>query len=84
MNPLKVMAMSVAVLAFGYVQAQDRPLGTQPASPAASAESMGGVPAATGDAGAPTGKSRAQVYEEFVRARQSGELGRIDRQYNGQ
>ncbi|NPT55972.1 DUF4148 domain-containing protein [Paraburkholderia elongata] len=85
MKPLKFAVVSAAALAFGYVQAQDTSPGTQTTSPAVSStDSFGGVPATTSDTGMSTGKTRAQVYQEYLRARQSGELDKINQQYGGQ
>jgi hypothetical protein len=85
MNPFKVAAAIAAVLAFGYVQAQDMAPATQSTNPAASStDSVGGVTATRSDAGAPMGKTRAQVKQELQQARQSGELDRINAEYGGQ
>ncbi|WP_106305352.1 DUF4148 domain-containing protein [Paraburkholderia sp. BL18I3N2] len=84
MKPLKVAAAVAAVLSFGYVQAQDMAPATQPTNPTvSSADSVGGVPATRSDAGAPMGKTRAQVRQELQQARQSGELDRINAEYGG-
>jgi len=85
MKPLKVAAAIAAVLAFGYVQAQDMAPATQPTSPTVSStDSVGGVTATRSDAGAPMGKTRAQVKEELQQARKSGEFDRINAEYGGQ
>jgi len=85
MKPLKFAAVSVAAFAFGYVQAQETLPATQPTGPAVSStDSVGGVSATTSETGMPMGKTRAQVYQEYERARQSGELDRINAQYGGQ
>jgi hypothetical protein len=85
MKPLKLAACSVAALAFGYVQAQETSPATQATSPAVSStDSVGGVSATTSESGMSMGKTRAQVYQEYERARQSGELDRINAQYGGQ
>ncbi|TDN63283.1 hypothetical protein B0G77_6928 [Paraburkholderia sp. BL10I2N1] len=85
MNPLKIAAVSAAVLAFGYVQAQDMSSAPQANQPTVSStDSAGGVPGTRSDAGAPMGKTRAQVYQEYLHARQSGELDRINAEYGGQ
>lgn len=85
MKPLKLAAFSVVALAFGYVQAQETSPATQVTSPTVSStDSFGGVPATTSETGMSMGKTRAQVYQEYLRARQSGELDRINAQYGGQ
>ncbi|MGF6963808.1 putative outer membrane protein [Paraburkholderia sp. WC7.3g] len=85
MKPLKVAAAIAAVLAFGYIQAQDMAPATQPRGPAVSStDSVGGVTATRSDAGAPMGKTRAQVKHELEQARQSGELDRLNAEYGGQ
>jgi hypothetical protein len=85
MKPLKLAACSVVALAFGYVQAQETSPATQATSPAVSStDSGGGVSATTSESGMSMGKTRAQVYQEYERARQSGELDRINAQYGGQ
>ncbi|WP_341313550.1 DUF4148 domain-containing protein [Paraburkholderia sp. IMGN_8] len=85
MKPLRFAAVSVAALAFGYVQAQDMSPATPATSPAVSStESVGGVPATTSESGMSMGKTRAQVNQEYLRARQSGELDKINQQYGGQ
>ncbi|MCI0150323.1 DUF4148 domain-containing protein [Paraburkholderia sediminicola] len=85
MKLLKFAAVSAAALAFGYVQAQDMSTGTQTTSPAVSStDSVGGVSATTSESGMSMGKTRAQVKQEYQRARQSGELDRINAQYGGQ
>ena len=85
MKPLKLAAFSVVALAFGYAQAQETSPATQATSPAVSStDSFGGAPATTSETGMSMGKTRAQVYQEYLRARQSGELDRINAQYGGQ
>ncbi|KAA0998228.1 DUF4148 domain-containing protein [Paraburkholderia panacisoli] len=84
MKPLKLAAFSVAVLAFGYVQAQDTSPARQATSSAMSSTDSGGVSATTSDSGMSMGKTRAQVRQEYERARQSGELDRINQQYGGE
>ncbi|MDH6149514.1 MULTISPECIES: DUF4148 domain-containing protein [Paraburkholderia] len=85
MKPLKVAAAITAVLAFGYAHAQNMAPATQPTNPTvSSSDSLGGVPATRSDAGAPTGKTRAQVKQELLQARKSGELDRINAEYGGQ
>lgn len=92
MKPLKLAAFCVAALAFGYVQAQTMSPPTQGTSPAtqattpapSSTDSVGGVSSTTSESGMSMGKTRAQVYQEYVRARQSGELDRINAEYGGQ
>jgi len=85
MKPLRLAAFSVAALAFGYVQAQETSPATQATSPAVSStDSVGGVSATTSESGVSMGKTRAQVYQEYQRARQSGELDKINQQYGGQ
>ena len=85
MKPLRLAAFSVAALAFGYVQAQETSPATQVTSPAVSStDSVGGVSATTSESGVSMGKTRAQVYQEYQRARQSGELDKINQQYGGQ
>ncbi|MEW9583329.1 DUF4148 domain-containing protein [Paraburkholderia sp. DGU8] len=85
MKPFKLAAWSVAALAFGYVQAQETSPATQAISPAAfSTDSVGGVSATTSESGVSMGKTRAQVKQELQRARQSGELDRINAEYGGQ
>ncbi|MEX3790342.1 DUF4148 domain-containing protein [Paraburkholderia sp. BR14374] len=85
MKSPKVVVAIAAVIAFGYVQAQDMAPATQPTNPSvSSANSVGGVPATRSDAGAPMGKTRAQVKQELEQARQSGELDRINAEYGGQ
>jgi hypothetical protein len=65
-------AVSLAALGFGYAQAQD-----MPSMENSSSQSAGGVPdTARSDAGAAMGKTRSQVYQELVNARQSGEFYR--------
>jgi ABC-type amino acid transport substrate-binding protein len=80
MKPFKLAACSVAALAFGYVQAQEMSPATQATSP----DSVGGVSATTSESGVSMGKTRAQVKQELQRARQSGELDRINAEYGGQ
>ncbi|RKT22165.1 uncharacterized protein DUF4148 [Paraburkholderia sp. RAU2J] len=85
MKTPKVAAAIAAVLAFGYVQAQDMAPATQPTNPTVSStDSVGGVSATRSDAGAPMGKTRAQVKQELLQARKSGELDRINAEYGGQ
>lgn len=85
MKPLKFAAVSAAALAFGYVQAQDMSPATQATGPAVSStDAVGGVSATTSESGMSMGKTRAQVYQEYQRARQSGELDKINQQYGGQ
>jgi hypothetical protein len=55
----------------------DTSYGGVPATRSAAA-GIGGVPDATrSDAGSPIGKTRQQVYQEYLRARQSGELDQL-------
>ncbi|REG59334.1 uncharacterized protein DUF4148 [Paraburkholderia sp. BL6669N2] len=85
MKTPKVAAAIAAVLAFGYVQAQDTAPATQPTNTTVSStDSVGGVAATRSDAGGPMGKTRAQVKQEFLQARKSGELDRINAEYGGQ
>lgn len=45
------------------------------------AESVGGSPDGTSGVGAPIGKTRAQVYQELLRAQKDGTLDRINAFY---
>jgi hypothetical protein len=87
MKTLRIMAASAVVLVFGHAQAQDATVAPQPSpvSPESATLSVGGVSdASRSDAGSPIGKTRQQVYQEYLRARQSGEMDRIQSLYGGQ
>ncbi|MFM0078784.1 hypothetical protein P0D72_07820 [Paraburkholderia sediminicola] len=87
MKTLRIMALSTVALVFAYAQAQDATVAPQPSSASQdlATQSVGGVSDATrSDAGSTVGKTRQQVYQEYLRARQSGELDRIQSQYGGQ
>jgi hypothetical protein len=87
MKTLRITAVSAVALVFGHAQAQDATVAPQPSSVSQESAtlSVGGVSNATrSDAGSPMGKTRQQVYQEYLRARQSGELDRIQSLYGGQ
>jgi hypothetical protein len=87
MKTLRIMAASAVVLVFGHAQAQDATVTPQPSpvSQESATLSVGGVSdASRSDAGSPIGKTRQQVYQEYLRARQSGEMDRIQSLYGGQ
>jgi hypothetical protein len=87
MKTLRIMAASAVVLVFGHAQAQDATVAPQPSpvSQESATPSVGGVSdAGRSDAGSPIGKTRQQVYQEYLRARQSGEMDRIQGLYGGQ
>ncbi len=54
-----------------------------PSDSAISATSMGSMPNAGSQAGAPAGLTRAQVKEEYLRVEKSGELQRLNQLYGG-
>jgi hypothetical protein len=87
MKPIKFAAISAVALVFGYAQAQDATVAPQPSpvSQESATLSVGGVSdASRSDAGSPIEKTRQQVYQEYLRARQSGEMDRIQSTYGGQ
>lgn len=83
MNLIPVVALSLFAM---QVYAGDNPdtYGTAPNSNAAMTEqSVGGMPGGTTSSGAPVGKTRAQVYQELIRAQQDGTMDRINALYGG-
>ncbi|MGU7773131.1 DUF4148 domain-containing protein [Burkholderia sp. MR1-5-21] len=83
----KAALAAVCVLgAVGLARAQE---GSAPASSmtpsdsAISATAVGGMPSAGSQAGSPAGLTRAQVKQEYLRAKQSGELDRLNQLYGG-
>lgn len=79
------LAVICVLGASGLARGQDA--GATAASPpsdsAISATSMGSMPSAGTQAGAPAGLTRAQVKEEYLRMQKSGELRRLNDLYGG-
>lgn len=83
LNLIPVVALSLYAM---QVYAADDP-STPPAASNDSAamieESVGGTPGSTTGSGAAVGKTRAQVYQELLRAKQDGTLDRLNALYGG-
>ncbi|TDN61580.1 DUF4148 domain-containing protein [Paraburkholderia sp. BL10I2N1] len=47
-------------------------------------ESVGAPAGGSSGSGAPVGKTRAEVYQEFLRAKKDGTLDQLNAQYGGQ
>ncbi|VWC69530.1 hypothetical protein BLA18109_02387 [Burkholderia lata] len=72
--------------ASGLARAQDdgaAAASSRPSDSAISATSMGSMPGAGSQAGGPTGLTRAQVKDEYLRMQKSGELQRLNQLYEG-
>jgi hypothetical protein len=80
---MKTLSMiSVAALALCATQAMaaggtDMPNVTSGTN-AAMAQDVGAQPAGSADSGARVGKTRAEVYQELIRAKQNGTLDRLN------
>ncbi|WP_322023798.1 DUF4148 domain-containing protein [Burkholderia sp. BCC1977] len=83
----KAALAAVCVLgASGLARAQNEgaaATASTPSDSAISATSMGSMPSAGSQAGAPAGLTRAQVKEEFLRVQKSGDLQRLNELYGG-
>jgi len=80
------LAVVCVVGASGIARAQDdgaAAASSKPSDSAISATSMGSMPSAGSQAGAPAGLTRAQVKEEYLRMQKSGELQRLNQLYGG-
>ncbi|RQR40644.1 DUF4148 domain-containing protein [Burkholderia sp. Bp9142] len=80
------VAVICVVGASGLARAQDEgaaAASSKPSNAAISATSMGSMPSAGSQAGGPTGLTRAQVKQEYLRMQKSGELQRLNELYGG-
>lgn len=80
------LAVICVLGASGLARAQDEgaaAAASKPSDSAISATSMGSMPSAGSQAGAPAGLTRAQVKEEYLRMEKSGELQRLNQLYGG-
>ncbi|MFM0181370.1 hypothetical protein PQQ75_18560 [Paraburkholderia aspalathi] len=75
MKTLRLVAICAASLSLGQVWAQDNPV--QSATPPAAQDVGGTVSASTGESGSTAMLSRQQVYQDLIRAQQSGEQSRL-------
>ncbi|NIF39991.1 DUF4148 domain-containing protein [Burkholderia sp. Tr-862] len=80
------LAVICVLGASGLTRAQDdgaAAASSKSSDSAISATSMGSMPSAGSQAGGPTGLTRAQVKEEYLRMQKSGDLQRLNELYGG-
>ena len=75
MKTLRLVVTCAAALSLGQVWAQDNPV--QSATPPAAQDVGGTISSSTGESGSTATLSRQQVYQDLIRAQQSGEQSRL-------
>ncbi|CAG9272364.1 hypothetical protein [Paraburkholderia unamae] len=74
MNTVRIAVAAAAAFFAGSALAQAQSDDQAQASTPPAAQDVGGTPMSTGASGAPTALSHAQVYQDLVRAEQSGQM----------
>jgi len=84
MKTLRIVAVCAVALIAGRAWAQDQPA-TTGSTTAQPAQDVGGVTdMSRGDAGAPKGLTRQQVYQDLLRSEQPGQRSQLQEVFHGQ